>query len=222
MFASLRARQPGASLRRVLFWLFIQTMSYIWLVLFYRYRAFGVRNTPRHGAVIFISNHQSFLDPLAIGIASHHRQLYAMARESLFKNPMFAWLIRGLNAFPVRQGIADMAAIRKANDALKRQQALIVFAEGTRTPDGTTKPFSSGTMILIKRNKPQVVPVAIQGAYDVWPRHQKLPKLTGHIRVMFGAPIPAQRLIDMGTQDALDHLHTTVESMRLRLSNQPA
>lgn len=220
MLKSLQARQPGASLKRILWWYAVQAVCYVWVNLCYRYRVWGLNNLPRTGPVLLLSNHQSFLDPVLIGVACHYRQCHAMARSTLFKNQGFAWLIRSLNAFPVERGTTDMAAMRRAIQVLQEGHALLVFPEGTRTPDGTTKPLASGTMLLIKRAKPAVVPVAVEGAFDVWPKARKLPRGFGTISVAIGEPIPAERLLKMGQQPALDHLQNQIESMRLTLADR--
>jgi len=187
---------------------------------FYRYRAWGARNVPRAGPVLLLSNHQSYLDPVLVGIAGHRRQFYAMARSTLFRNWAFGWLIRSINAIPVQRGQADMQAMRRSIDTLKRGQALLLFPEGTRTTDGTTKPFAKGTMILIKRAKPIVVPVAVEGAYDVWPKGRRAPKLRGKTSVAFGLPIEPEKLLEMGDEQGLEHVRGQIEQMRLDLARK--
>jgi len=218
MFASLRSRQPGAPLYRVFSWYAFHFLCVLWMVPFYRYRAWGIHRIPECGPVLFLSNHQSFFDPVVVGIAAHRRQFYAMARSTLFSHPAFAWIIRMLNAIPIARGESDIAAMRRCIDVLKEDQGLLVFPEGTRTRDGKTMRFATGTMLLIKRAKPVVVPVAIEGAYTVWPRDRKVPHLFGRIGVMYGEPIAADTLIDMGADEALRYLREKVESMRLEVA----
>ncbi len=217
MFQAVRARQPGASLGRILWRTVAHMACYTWMASCYGYRVWGVRNVPRTGPVLLLSNHQSFLDPIINAIGCHHRQFYALARSSLFANPAFGWLIRSINAFPVNRGGVDLAAMRYAIGLLKSGHALLVYPEGTRTPDGITKPFASGTMLLVRRARPVVVPVAIAGAFDAWPKGRKLPHLFGKIAMEFGKPIPAQQLIEMGDEQGLEHVRQTIESMRKRL-----
>lgn len=220
MFDALRARQPGAPLWRILWWHVPHYFCFVFIVTLYRYRAWGVNRIPSSGPLLIVSNHQSFLDPALIGLSSHKRQFHAMARSTLFRNPVFAWLIRSLNAVPVERGESDIAAMRRCIDALSRGNALLVFPEGTRTLDGTTRRFATGTMLLIKRARPTVLPVAIEGAFEAWPKGRAAPKLCGRIGVMFGEPIEADRLIDMGAPAALEHLRDTIETMRLDIARR--
>ncbi len=215
---SLRARQPGRPLRRILFWHFWHFVCFLFMVPFYRYRAWGAHRVPGDGPVLLVSNHQSFLDPIAVGLACHHRQFCALARSTLFEHAFFDWLIRGLNAIPVVQDSADKGAMRRCIEVLNDRQALLIFPEGARTLDGATQPFAPGTMLLIKRARPLVVPVAIEGAFDAWPRQQSRPRLSGRIHVRYGDPIDPGALIDMGAKDALRFLQERIEAMRCDLA----
>ncbi len=217
MLAALRARQPGAPLWRVLWWHFLHLFCFYWVTSCYRYRAWGIQNIPPSGPILLVSNHQSFLDPVLVGLSGHQRQFFALARSTLFEHPIFSWLIRSMNAVPVERGTSDMAAMRKCIEMLQVGHALLVFPEGTRTLDGATNPFLSGTLLLVKRAKPTVVPVAIEGAFAVWPKGRVVPHATGRIGVMFGKPIPADQLMAMGSDAAMERLRQNVESMRLQV-----
>jgi len=216
---SLRGRQPGAPLYRILWWHFLHFIFYCWILPCYRFRAWGYRNVPSKGPVLLVSNHQSYLDPIIVGLGSHHRQFFAIARSTLFRHPVFEWFIRSLNAIPVERGTADMGAMRRCIDVLNEGQALLIMPEGTRTLDGTTQPFAPGTMLIVKRAKPKVVPVAVEGAFAAWPKGRGL-KLTGRIGVMYGEAIPAEKLMAMGADAALAMLRDEVEKMRLQLAEQ--
>ncbi len=210
-------RDPDTLVHRA-WWRFLHSLCFIWFMICYRFQGHGSANIPDHGPVLYVCNHQSFLDPIIVGLAAHRRPFFALARLSLFGHPILGWLIRSLNAIPVERGTSDMAAMRLCLTILDAQHALMVYPEGTRTPDGTTKAFSSGTMLLIRRGKPTVVPVAIEGAYAVWPRNRKAPAATGRISVKFGKPIASEALLAMGSEAALTHLREEVETMRLSLA----
>lgn len=213
-------RQPGRPWYRIVWWHVLHFLCFGWFRFSYRFRAWGIRNLPAIGPVLLVANHQSFLDPIIVGLAAHHRQFYAMARSSLFDDPRFAWLIRSLNAIPVEQGAGDLKAMRACIDVLKRGHALLIFPEGSRTLTGTTLDFETGTMLLIKRSGAAVVPVAIDGAFEAWPRGQAAPKPFGRIGVAYGEPIPAETLTRMQTEQAMRLLRDRVETMRLELAEK--
>ncbi len=218
MLDTLRRRQPGAPLWRIAWWHLVHLVCWVVLGACYRYRVWGTHHLPDTGPVLLVSNHQSYLDPVLVGLASHRRQFIPMARSTLFRNRFFAWLIKSLNAIPVDRATSDMAAMRRALDALNRGNSLLIFPEGTRAVTAHVGPFKSGSMLLIKRARPTVVPVAIEGAGTAWPKGRPLPLATGRIAVQFGQPIPADELLAMGTPAAMEHLRSTVETMRQHLA----
>lgn len=201
-----------------LVWYTVWTASKIVLIIFYRMRVRGERNIPDTGGVLYVCNHQSFLDPLIIGVSTHRRRVRPMARSSLFTNRFFGWLIRTLGAFPVERGAADLAAMRTSIELIKNGTVMLVFPEGTRTSDGKTAEFHSGAFMLIKRAQPIVVPVAIEGAFDAWPRNRSRPKLFGRVGIMFGEPLDPRSLMELGPDAAMSMLHEKVETMRLELA----
>ena len=152
-----------------------------------RVRAWGVCNVPRRGGVLLASNHQSFFDPPLVGIPLPRRSRY-MARRSLFDVPVLGWLIAGIGAFPVARTGVDRDAMRMAVDVMRGGDSLVIFPEGTRTPDGEVKPFAGGFALLAARARVPIVPVAIHGAFEAWPRHRRLPR-TGRVHVAYGEPV---------------------------------
>ncbi len=214
----LRARDPGQPLWRIIVYRFSQMVVEWAVVLFYRYRVFGQGYVPRIGPLLIVSNHQSHLDPPLVGVAVRHRHIVPLARIGLFKNRLFGALIRLYNAIALKQDESDTAAMRRAVAELNTGRAVVIFAEGARTPDGAVHPFKSGIWLLLKRAKCPVLPVAIEGAYDVWPRRRTLPRLFGgRVAVKIGAPIPYEKLAGMDAREGLAMLEAQIDSMRLEL-----
>ena len=101
---------------------------------------------------------------------------------------------------------------------LEGGRAVLIFPEGSRTTDGRVAPFKRGVAVLVKRSRCPVVPVALEGAYEAWPRSRRLPRWLGHrVAVMYGRPIPHDELMHGGADAALLRLHDEVEAMRLAL-----
>ncbi|MDB5297311.1 MAG: plsC 2 [Phycisphaerales bacterium] len=150
-------------------------------------KVFGSETFPPDGGVLVVSNHQSLLDPVLIGVAMP-RPLSYMAKSELFTNPLFAALIRAYGAFPVRQTGSAAGAIKETIDRLREGAALNIFPEGTRTPAGGIRPFEKGTALVVRKAKVPVVPVAVHGSFEAWPSGTKLP--TPHpVRIQFGPPM---------------------------------
>lgn len=218
MLRELKQRQPGHSLVRILWWHFCHGLCVVWFTLCYRFRFFGQSNIPRTGPVLFVSNHQSMLDPIIVGIGSSHRQFFAMARATLWHTKPLAVIMDTLNGIPVDQDNPDASTMKRCIEILRQNHALLIFPEGARTLTGKTQAFEPGLMLIIKRAKPTIIPVALEGAYGVWPRTKKLPKPFGRIACVYGKPIEAEELLQMESRIALEHLQATVEALRLELA----
>ena len=96
----------------------------------FRLHVEGRENVPEKGAIIVAPNHKSYWDPPMIGVAFKTRIVHFMAKEELFKNPVFGWVIRQLGTFPVRRGVTDRAAIRQAVKVLKGRGGCLLANHG--------------------------------------------------------------------------------------------
>jgi len=157
----------------------------------FRIRFWGAANVPRRGGVVLASNHQSFLDPMAVGVGLP-RQCHYLARRSLFEQPLFGRFLRALHVIPLERGAADRVAIRHAVTALDHGCPLVLFPEGTRSRDGRVGAFQPGFAIVAARAGAPIVPVAVDGAFEAWPRGRRLP-VPGRVRVAYGEPMEASR-----------------------------
>ena len=129
----------------------------------------GEENVPMTGAVIFAPLHLSHLDPPAVACGMR-RRLRFMAKDELFKHPLFGGLIASLGAFPVKRGEADSEAVRKAMTLLEEGEAVLIFPEGTRGDGITIQEMSRGVAMIARRTKAPVVPVGVIGTNIVMPK----------------------------------------------------
>ncbi len=157
-------------------------ISQIW----FRYRYWGRGNVPPTGPVLLASNHQSHLDPVLVGIACP-RQLKYLARQGLFFWPFSLW-IRSLGAVAIDRDRGSIGGIKTTLRLLSQDQAVVVFPEGSRTPDGQLHPLLPGFCLLARRSGATIVPVSIDGAYSAMPRGSYFPK-PATIRAVFGPAI---------------------------------
>ncbi len=179
------------SLLHRLWYQLLQRLLQLVAVLVYGVRYWGRENIPGSGGVLVVSNHQSHLDPPLVGIGCPRRLNY-VARETLFRFAPFAWLIDSVGAFPIDREGMGLGGIKESLKRLKRGEMVLIFPEGTRTGDGAIAPFRPGFTTLAVRSGAAILPVAIEGAFQVWPRRQKFPG-RGRIRVCYGPPIlPAE------------------------------
>jgi 1-acyl-sn-glycerol-3-phosphate acyltransferase len=143
-----------------------------------------------------------------------------MARATLFKNPLLAWAIRGIGVIALDQTRGDTAAMKAALGELEAGRCVLIFPEGTRTRDGGVHEFKPGAALLIRRSGATVVPVAIEGAADIWRYGTRRPLLTGRLAVRAGAAIAADELMRDGAGAALSRLRNIIDGMRLQLRDR--
>lgn len=120
----------------------------------------GRENISKEENYIFTSNHRSNLDPPVVG-AGVSRKCSFMAKEELFRNKLFAWLIRGLGAFPVARGKGDTSVIDTAVARLENGDNLMIFPEGTRSRDGKVHRGHTGAALIAARSGKNIVPVGV-------------------------------------------------------------
>ncbi len=122
----------------------------------------GRENIPKKlGGCIIASNHVSNNDPPFIGVVFKGKYSF-MAKEELFRNRLFGWLIRRLGAFPVKRGAKDFSAIDTAIESLDKGRTFIIFPEGTRSRTGELGKPKSGVSLIAVKAKAPVIPVFVK------------------------------------------------------------
>jgi 1-acyl-sn-glycerol-3-phosphate acyltransferase len=143
----------------------------------------GLADVP--GGVMVVSNHQSFLDPLLLGIAAD-AQLAFLARNTLFNVWGLGAFLRSVGVHPIARGRTDASAVKTVMRLLRGGSNLLMFPEGTRTHDGEVGAFKPGAAALAIRCRVPVMPACVSGAYDAWPRDRALPRRR-RVKVRFGS-----------------------------------
>lgn len=164
----------------------VRGVSRFILKTFYRYQIYGKENIVKDAAIV-TSNHVSFFDPSILTIAFED-EIHFLAKDSLFKIPIFRNIIKALNAHPITGKEANIQTIKEVKNILKSGKKIVIFPEGTRT-DGRLTKLLPGVGFLISLSKCTTIPAYIYGAHKAWPRGKKFPKLFGKICCIFGKPI---------------------------------
>lgn len=184
--------------------------------LIFRIKVFGRDNIPKRGGFILASNHASFLDPVALGVACP-RKLNFMARHDLFSNPLFAKLISALGAFEVKRNSADLSALKEAMRRVKGGSALVLFPEGSRkNNNGSLNPPHPGVGFLAAKLDAPVIPVYISGTEQALPKGARFIR-PAKISVSFGKQIPIGRR--MPYQDIAYAIMEDIRHLSCSISN---
>jgi 1-acyl-sn-glycerol-3-phosphate acyltransferase len=187
----------------------LRLLSAIILKILFRFKAKGLEHVPKRGGFILASNHVSYLDPIAVGVACQ-RKLNYMAKEELFCNPLFSRLLSRIGVFPVKRDSADLSALKEAMRRVRIGGALVLFPEGSRRFDGAShEPYSGIGFLAAKLNVP-VIPAFVKGTEKALPAGAKFIRLT-NISVCFGKQISIERR--MPYQDIAGHIMDNIRHL---------
>jgi 1-acyl-sn-glycerol-3-phosphate acyltransferase len=158
--------------------------------MWFRGEVAGLENFPTDGPFLIASNHASHLDPPLVG-CHVPRQMRFFARKNLWKIRLLAWWLDQVETIPVERDSGDVGAIKRVLQALKENRAVVLFPEGTRSPDGLLHKPKPGVGLMACKTGVPVVPCRIFGSFDAFAKGSTIPRLGTSISVVFGPPIPA-------------------------------
>lgn len=179
---------------------FAKGLFAIYFSLFNRVTVEGSENIPKDSGVIICPNHINWLDPILIGVYVK-RKVHFMAKAELFRNRIFAMILKGINAFPVKRGTGDISAIKTSFKIIKNGEALGIFPEGTRSRSGKLLPAEPGVALISVKTGAPVIPVRISGSYLMF----------RSIKIVIGKPIVFDQYIGKKlSMDEINDLSQTI------------
>lgn len=171
----------------------IHNFSKVFLWIYYRLFHFteviDSKNVPSKGGFIAAANHSSFFDPPLIGITTWRRMFRFMARDTLFRFPVWGQFLHYLGAIPIKRATVDRSAWDKVISTVQAGHIVSLFPEGTRTLDGEIHDGKAGTGMLVYKSKCPVIPLYIHGTFHAWKKTSLFPVPFRKIDVIFGKPI---------------------------------
>lgn len=194
-------------------WKVYQTIRYLlrWLRWWVRLEVRGLENLPLEGPALIVSNHDSWLDPLVMVEAMmwRKRQLRFLAKSTLWKSRIAAWILDGAAQIPIRRGESDTAALEVAVEALGRGEMIGVFPEGTLSRGENLRARRGISRLARACPEVPVVLVAVEGGTDL-KRFPKRPR----VRIEFFAPAGGQPRPD---EDSAELAQRLLDEIRARV-----
>jgi 1-acyl-sn-glycerol-3-phosphate acyltransferase len=170
--------------------LLYRTGRFLFRVLFrcyFRWRVLHRERVPAEGPLILASSHASHLDPPLVG-SGVKRVCHFLARATLFTNPVFGWVLRAVCAVPVDRDGGSGAGMKAILARLAEGGAVILFPEGTRTPDGLLQTARSGVGLLVLKSGAPVVPVRVLGTFAAFGKGRAFPR-PRRVTLIYGEPL---------------------------------
>jgi long-chain acyl-CoA synthetase len=189
-----------------------------------RVDATGLEHLPAKGPYLLCPNHQGYFDPFLLCSALPYRvfrEMFVVGAAEYFQTPLTQWLARQVNLVPVDPDSALVSAMKAGAFGLSHGRVLLLFPEGERSIDGSVKRFKKGAPILAAHVGVPIVPVALKGIWEMWPRTKPINwRYVGvwrshRVRIGFGPPVA----VTAGEPyaDAATRLRATVDAMWQRL-----
>jgi long-chain acyl-CoA synthetase len=169
----------------------LKNMFQVGFRLFMRVKSKGLENLPDKACII-APNHQSILDGFLVASLFKRRfmkKTYVYAKEKHFRNPFLKFLAGRNNIILVDVNKDLKLSIQKLAEVLKKGKNLMIFPEGTRTLNGKLGEFKQTFAILSQEMKVPVVPVAINGSYNILPSGARFPRLFRRVSIEFLSPV---------------------------------
>ncbi|MBI3475801.1 MAG: AMP-binding protein [Acidobacteria bacterium] len=174
----------------IFFFMLGRFLQLLWLDLFHL-KAKGIENLPEKGPYLLCSNHQSYIDPVVMASLLPwrlFRQTFALGTSDIFGKGFMRRLARWIRVVVLDPDANLVPAMRAGAYGLRQRRILVLYPEGERSDTGKPRVFRKGAAILSIHEQAPIIPVAIEGFYDAWPRHQKWPKFK-NLSLVFGKPI---------------------------------
>ena len=171
----------------------------------YKIETIDAKNIPENDDYIICANHESYFDPLWILAAMNDKvnlsKVCCMAAKHTMEGKVSRNLFEALGGISVDREGNTIPAMNSAKKCLENGRTLIIFPEGARSRDGSLLPFKSGAAKLAIDTNKKIIPVRIDGAFEIFPRWRKYPRLFDWkhfrkytLRIKFGTPIEPKGL----------------------------
>jgi long-chain acyl-CoA synthetase len=174
------------------FWFSVSRLIRVIALEFFHFEYTGIEKLPKSGPYLLSSNHQSYIDPAVLaGVLpwSVFKRLFAVGTSEIFGSGLMRILARWVRVVVVDPDANLLPAMRAGAFGLRQGRVLMLYPEGERSIDGTPRIFKKGAAILSVHMQVPIVPIAIDGFYEAWPRGKKFFQKLTHLKMKIGDPI---------------------------------
>ena len=148
------------------------------------FRIIGAEKLRIDGPALIACNHASFVDPPFVG-QTFDEPIHYFARKTLFNHPVAGWILRRWQAIPIDRDKPDASSLKLTIRLLKEGKKVLIFPEGTRSPDGNLQPAEAGVGLFIAKSEVPVLPMRIFGSRECFPRGACFPR-PSHVTLSVG------------------------------------
>lgn len=174
----------------------------------------GAENFTRHPVAVFAANHTSYMDTPVV-FASLPFQFRILAKKELWTLPFIGWYLNRSGQIPVdtSNAHATLSSLGAGVRALRAGMPLFVFPEGSRTPTGEMQPFLSGAAYLAIRAQVPLIPIALDGVYDLLPIHTRH-FYPGPLCLTVGEPISTKGMSLRQSDELTSRVRAAIEALQ--------
>ena len=152
----------------------------------------GLEQIEGKGPFVFMSNHQGSYDIFAL-LGHLPFQFKWLVKKELFSIPFFGWTMAAAGYISIdRHGTREtVEAMNQAAQRIREGMSVVIFPEGSRSPDGSIQPFKKGGFTLAMKSKVPIIPISVAGSREIMAK-DRLTASSGEIRIKIGNPIETE------------------------------
>lgn len=186
-----------------LFSFIVVKVLFIIFKLFWGFKIVGKENLTAKGNFILCPNHASYFDGFVVASAipfSMINNLYFLGDKNIFEHPSKKWALKMARLVPIDPTKELVNTLQVSSYILRNNKMLCIFPEGLRSFEGKPVEFKKGIGILVKEldMNLKIIPIAIKGTFQAWPRTRHFPRFFRPIKIVFGKPVEMEKLLSAG------------------------
>lgn len=193
----------------------------------YEFKVTGLENIPKQGNYIISSNHINNLDPIWLLAAMEGyvdlEKCGCLAEVHLYEQKATRKLFKTMGSIPVERSGNTVPAMNRCKECLQEGLTLVIFPEGARSRDGSMLPFKNGVAKLAIESGKPILPIGMDGGFEIFPRHKKWPRIRDwkrkkklELKIRIGAPIYPE---GMSESEMMEILRSRIESLSSEVGN---